>query len=151
MYTLTILYWKLICEKSYEIQFLLKPIIKQKTSFQNPLILKAKKAKKQKPKSEFVQKITNLLQNKYKIINENDYKTKEYNCIIQIKTELGPINFLTQAKDKKTISETDIKKLLSNAQKIPLPALIIYTGNLSKKAKEYAAKYTSILKTRKIS
>ena len=108
--------------------------------FENPLIIEKKpKQKKEKPKSEFVQEVIKRLNNKYKIIQEKDYKTKEYNCLIQINSDLGPINFLTQAKDKKSVSETDLKKLLSNAQSIPLPALFIYTGKLSKKAEEYAS------------
>lgn len=123
-----------------------KPI----TPFQNPLIIKSKKQKKQKAKSEFVLKITNILSNNFKILEEKDYKTKEYNCIIQINSNLGPINFLTQAKDKKTISEADLKKLLSNAQKIPLLAFMIHTGKLSKKAEQYAKDYYSILKVKKI-
>jgi len=124
----------------------------QKTStiFQNPLILQTKKQKKQKQKSEFVLKIINILNNNFKIIEEKTYKTKEYNCIIQINSNLGPINFLTQAKDKKTISETDLKKLLSDAQKIPLPAFMVYTGKLSKKAEQYTKDYYSILKVKKI-
>ena len=125
---------------------------KQETTFNNPLIIKEKiKPKKEKPKSEFVQKIINILKNHYQIIEEKEYKPKEYNCILQIKSELGPLSFLTQAKDKKSISETDLKKLLSNAQSIPLLALFIYTGKLSKKAEEFAEKYFSVIKLRKIS
>jgi len=128
-----------------------KPNLKQDNKFQNPLIISTKKTKKQKPKSEFVQKIINFLnQNNLKIIQEKNYKAKEYNCIIQIRSELGLINFLTQAKDKKTISELDLKKLLSNAQAIPLPAFILYTQEISKKAKEYLKKYPSILKAKKV-
>jgi len=121
-----------------------------KTEFQNPLIMS--KIKKQKPKSEFVLKTINFLtNNNIKILEEKEYKAKEYNCITKINSQLGPINFLSQAKQKKTISETDIKKLLSESQKIPLPALMIYTGEISKKAKEYLKKYSSILKAVKIS
>jgi len=127
-----------------------KPSKKQITTFQNPLILQSKKQKKQKPKSEFVLKITNILKTNFKILEEKDYKAKEYNCIIQINSNLGPINFLTQAKDKKTISEADLKKLLSNAQKIPLLAFMIYTGKLSKKAEQYTKEYYSVLKVKKI-
>ncbi len=123
---------------------------KQTTTFQNPLILPSKKQKKQKTKSEFVLKITNILKNNFKILEEKAYKVKEYNCIIQINSNLGPINFLTQAKDKKTISEADLKKLLSNAQKIPLLAFMIYTGKLSKKAEQYVKEYYSVLKVKKI-
>jgi len=131
-----------------------KKIVKSKKqiTFNNPLVIKEKiKPKKEKPKSEFVQKIIHILNNNYQIIEEKEYKPKEYNCILQIKSELGPISFLTQAKDKKSVSETDLKKLLSNAQSIPLPALFIYTGKLSKKATEFAEKYFSVIKLRKIS
>lgn len=127
---------------------LIKPKERQ-TDFENPLILKEKK--KEKPKSRFIEKMIDFINTKHNIIEEKSYKKNEYNCIIQIKSELGEINFLTQAKDKKTISEDDIKKLLSNAQKIPLPALLIYTGSLSKKAQKLIDKYNSILKTKKIS
>ncbi len=119
------------------------------TPFQNPLILKSKK-QKQKQKSEFVLKIINILKNNFTILEEKEYKVKEYNCIIKINSNLGTINFLTQAKDKKTISETDLKKLSSNAQTIPLPGFMLYTGELSKKAKEFAEKYSSVLKVKKI-
>jgi len=119
--------------------------------FQNPLIIKSKKTGKQKSKSGFVIKTIDFLnQNNLRIIEEKDHKSKEYNCIIQIKSELGSINFLTQAKDKKTVTEADLKKLLSNSQKIPLPAFLLYTGEISKKAQEYIEKYNSILKIMKI-
>jgi len=121
-----------------------------KSEFQNPLIIK-EKPKKQKQKSEFIQRIIDFLnKNNLKIIEEMEYKVKEYNCIIQINSQLGAVNFLTQAKDKKTISETDLKKLLSNSQKIPIPCFLLYTGELSQKAKEYIKEYPSILKVKKI-
>ena len=124
---------------------------KKETEFNNPLIIKKEtKTKKTKAKSEFVQKIINTLKNNYQIIEEKDYKPKEYNCLIKANSDLGPMIFLTQAKDKKSISETDLKKLLSDSQSIPLPALFIYTGKLSKKAKEFAEQYISVLKIKKV-
>lgn len=109
------------------------------------------KTKKQKPKSEFVLNVINLLnKNNFNIIEEKDYKEKEYNCILQIKSELGPINFLTQAKYKKSITENDLKKLLNSAQLIHLPALILYTGEIGKKAENFLEEYKSILKARRI-
>jgi hypothetical protein len=129
-----------------------KPEELHEPEFQNPLVVKVQEPiKKEKPKSIFALKIIEFLnRNNLKVIEEKDYKAKEYNCILQIDSELGPINFLTQAKDKKTINDSDVKKLLSSAQSIPLPALILYTGNLSKKASEYIEKYYSILKEKKI-
>ena len=120
--------------------------------FQNPLVIKTQtKPKKQKPKSEFIEKTINFLkQNNLNIIEEKDYKTKEYNCIIQINSQLGNLKFLTQAKDKKTITESDFKKLLSTAQSVPLPAFLLFTGKISKKAQEYLREYSSILKAKKI-
>ena len=121
----------------------------QNQNFENPVIIKSiQKSKKQK--SEFVQRITDILNKNFKIIEEKHYKAKEYNAIIQVKSELGLMNFLTLAKEKKTITETDLKKLLSESQKIPLPALLLYTGEVSKKAKDYLMQYSSILKAKKI-
>jgi len=124
----------------------IETIRKQVENFQNPFIIKTKSEKKEKPQSDFVKKIINIISKKYKIIEEKGCKTKEYNCIVQINSDLGPINFYTLAKDKKKISETDLKKLLSESQSIPLPALLVHTGELSKKAKDYEKNYYSILK-----
>ena len=121
--------------------------------FNNPLAIKPEppKPEKIKPKSEFVEKVIEFLdKSKFKIIEEKEYKAKEYNCIVELKTELGPIDFLTLAKEKKSVSDSDLDALLRQAQSIPLPALFIFTGNLSKKALEYEEKYHSVLKTKKI-
>ncbi|MBR9705926.1 hypothetical protein GOV14_02725 [Candidatus Pacearchaeota archaeon] len=126
-----------------------KSVQSASNNFQNPLVTTIP-TKKEKSKPEFVEKVINFINTHYKIIEEKDYKAKEYNCITQIKSQLGPINVLTLAKNKKSITETDLKKHLSNAQTIPLPGLFIYTGKLSKKAQEYEEKYFSILKTVKI-
>jgi hypothetical protein len=123
----------------------------QKLEFENPLAINTLEIQKEKPKSDFVLKTIEFLKNNhFKIIEEKEYKTKEYFCIVQINTALGPISFLTQAKEKKSVSEQDLQKFLSQAQSIPLPALILYTGDLSKKAQEYLEKYSSILKAKKI-
>lgn len=121
-------------------------------SFKNPLIIQQEeKQKPEKPKSEFALSIIKFLEkNDLRIIDEKEFKAKEYRCISETDTKLGPIAFLTEAKDKKIITDLDLQKLLSEAQSIPLPALIFYTGELSKKAKEYQEKYYSILKTKRI-
>jgi hypothetical protein len=129
------------------------PEKKQEISeFQNPLAFKpVEKQKKEKPKSEFVMKVIEFLKdNHFRLIEEKEHKAKEYLCIAQISTILGPIDFITEAKDKKTISDADLQKFLSYAQTIPLPALVLYTGELTKKAQEYLEKYSSILKTKRI-
>ena len=123
---------------------------KIKTGFKNPVVI-SKKLRKKKPKSEFVLKVISFLrENGLQVVEEKDYKVKEYNCVVRIKSELGQIDFLTQAKDKKTISESDLKKLLSNAQSIPISAFMLFTGELSKKAKEFFDRYSSVLKVKKV-
>ena len=119
--------------------------------FNNPLVVKpVVKPKKEKPKSKFVLEVIGFINKHFKIIEEKEYKAKEYKAVIQAKSELGPMNFLAYSKEKKSVSDEDLKKLLSEAQAMPLPAVYIYTGELSKKAKEYEEKYFSILKTRKM-
>jgi hypothetical protein len=122
-----------------------------KNQFDNPVVVKEKSKKREKPRSEFVNRVVRFLNdNGLIILKEKDYKAKEYNCVIQVKSELGKINFLTQAKDKKTINEGDFKKLLSRAQSIPLPAFMVYTGEISKKAKDYLREYSSVLKAKRV-
>ena len=124
---------------------------KKEETFNNPLIIKEEKKKKEKPKSEFAIKSINFIRNiPLRIIEEKNFKAREYTCITRINSELGNIDFFTQSKNKKTITENDFKKLLSTSQSIPLPALLIYTGTIGKKAKEFANKYHSILKLRKM-
>lgn len=121
-------------------------------NFNNPLIVKpVEKPKKIKPKSEYVLKVIEFLEKSgYKIIEEKDHKPKEYLALVEIDFELGPIVFFTLAKDKKNVSDSDLMKHLADSQAIPLPALFIYSNDLSKKSKEYLEKYSSILKVKKL-
>ncbi len=123
-----------------------------KIEFENPLIIKKEvKSTKEKPKSPFVLKVISFInKNNLKIIEEIEFKAREYRCIVEANSQLGSIKFFTEAKDKKIISEIDLKKLLSDSQKIPLPALVLYTGSISKKADEYIIEYSSILKSKRI-
>lgn len=126
-----------------------QPENKRADNFENPLVMKEERLK-EKGYSEFVSKIVEKVKKKYEVVEEKYHKPKEYCCVVQVKSDLGPINFLTFAKDKKKLSETDVKQIVSQAQKIPLPALILYKGELSKKALEYSVKYFSVLKLEKI-
>jgi hypothetical protein len=127
-----------------------KPAKEEKPAFTNPLAIIPAPEKKEKPKSEFVLKVILFLNKKYKIIEEKFHKPKEYSCITEISSDLGPISFLTLAKDKKSISDSDLKDFLATAQSLPLPALFISQGKPSKKAIEYAKQYNSILKIQEL-
>ncbi|MFA5857392.1 MAG: hypothetical protein WC867_08580 [Candidatus Pacearchaeota archaeon] len=126
--------------------------IQKEIEFDNPLVEKIiEKPKKEKIKSDFVLNVISFLEkHHFKILEEKDHKSKEYLCIAELDSTLGPISFLTLAKDKKSVSDEDLKKLLSDSQRIPLPALYLAPGEMNKKAKEFQQKYYSILKFKKI-
>lgn len=137
-------------EKPKELERILPK--EEKPIFINPLAKKEQEKKtKEKPKSEFVQKTIEFInKNGWEIVEELDYKAKEYNCLTLINSDLGPIIFKTQAKQKKTISEIDMSKLLGEAQAIPLPALFLVPAEPKKKAQDFLEKYTSVMKFKKI-
>lgn len=121
----------------------------KKIEFINPLA--KKETEEEKPKPEFCKKIINIIEkNNWHIIEELELKAKEYNALIQINSDLGPIIFKLQAKDKKTFSEADLSKILGESQSIPLPALFMTNGETKKKTQEFLNKYTSIIKYKKI-
>lgn len=112
---------------------------------------KLSKPKKEKPKSEFVIKvIDSLIKHKIPIIEELSFKKKEYNAIIQANSELGPIKFLLQAKDKKRISVVDLMSLIREAQAKNMLALFLSPGELNKKSQEYALENDSIIKVKRL-
>jgi len=134
-------------EKDFKKETSKRPII----SKENVVGRAKSKSKKLKPKSEFVLRVIDFInRNGLKIIEENECKVKEFNGIIQIRSELGTMNFLTQAKDKRIISETDLIRLLSDAKSSSLPAFILYTGEISKKAKDFLRKHDSMFKAKRI-
>lgn len=137
-------------EKPKELERILPK--EEKPKFINPLAKKEEEKKpKEKAKSEFVQQTINFInENGWKIIEELEFKAKEYNCLTQINSDLGPIIFRTQAKNKKTVSEADMSKLLGEAQSIPLPALFLIPADPKKKAQDFLEKYTSVMKFKKI-
>jgi len=54
------------------------------------------------------------------------------------------------AKYKKSITVADMTKILGEAQSIPLPALILSTGIMQKKAQIFLEEYSSVLKVKQI-
>jgi len=126
-------------------------IPKEEHIFQNPLAKKEEPKKKEKPKSDFVIKVLEFLKNQnWTVIKEISHKQKECNCLVKINSDLGPIIFYTNAKDKKSVTENDLNKVLREAQAIPLPAFHLSTGEPNKKAIETLEKFNSVLKYKKI-
>lgn len=124
----------------------------EKPAFVNPLAQKPEiKKPKEKPKSPFCIKVMEqIVDNGWEIVEEISHKAKEYNALVRVNSDLGPIIFMTQAKEKKTVGEADMVKLLGEAQTIPLPALFMVPAEPKKKAIEFLDKYTSVMKFKEI-
>lgn len=139
-------------EKSMELQRIFPEKEEEISKFINPLAKKIEiKKSKEKPRSKFCLSVMEfILDNKWKIVKEISHKTKEYSCLVQISSDLGPIIFFTNAKDKKTVTESDMTKILGEAQLIPLPALLLSTGTIQKKAQIFLEEYSSVLKVKQI-
>jgi hypothetical protein len=109
------------------------------------------KTKKQKEKPEFPLKIIGLLQqNNIELIEEQEVKKKEFSAIVKVNSMLGRMNFLCIAKDKKRVTENDLRIIEQKAQTLKMPALVLFPGEINKKAIEYANS-SSLLKLKKIS
>ena len=107
--------------------------------------------KKKKKKSKFVLDVLDYLnENNLPVDQEIGFKKREYTAIIEAKSSLGKVKFLLYAKDKKKITTDDIVDLVLDATKSHMNALFITTGELNKKAQNYASQNSSILKIKKL-
>lgn len=115
--------------------------------------VKLKKAKEAKPKekSDFVLKIISFLQKEHiELLEERALKKKEFSGVIRIDSPLGKIKLLCIAKDKKSVTETDLRLALQKSQAIKMPALILYQQEPNSRTQAYAEKWSSLLKLKKI-
>jgi len=102
-------------------------------------------------KPEFVNQILKFLETEnIELLEEREFKKKDYLGIVRINSDLGKIKFLLVAKQKKSISDSDLIQALEKIQAEKLPILFIAPGILNKKAKEYQEKYSSLIKFKQI-
>ncbi len=114
--------------------------------------IKSEQEKQIKPKEtpEFVKNMLEILKKEdIEPLEEKEAKKKEFSYIVSINTDLGKMKFLCMAKDKKRINENDLKISLQEAQALKMPALVVYTGEIVKKAIEYADS-CSLIKLKKV-
>ncbi len=110
-------------------------------------ILLEDKAKSKIEESEFIQEVKNFLKKKnIEILEETEIKKKEFLGKARINSEVGKINFLCVAKDKKTISDTDLTVSLQKSQSSKLPLLFISKGKLTKKAESYLEEWKNLIR-----
>lgn len=94
------------------------------------------KVSAEKPKEmDFPKQVYNCLaKQNIKIIGEEEAKKKSAVFRVVVSSSLGDIEMLAVAKDKKTITENDIKLLISCSQNRRMPILLLCNGKPSKKA-----------------
>ena len=124
---------------------------KLKLHEEKPLIRIKEKKEKPREKSDFVVKVVNYLTNEdIELIEEKEFKKKEFYGICRVDTHLGKIEFLIIAKDKKKVSESDLTIATQYSNNYKMPVLIVSTGDMDKKALIYLEKYKNLVKFRKI-
>jgi len=106
-----------------------KKIVKTVKKVQNKL----------KEKPDFVVKIIEILKsNNIEILEEKDVKKIEFSCVVRIGSDLGKMRFLCVARDKKRITENDLKLAYQASQSLKMPILVLFPEEVNKKALEFA-------------
>jgi hypothetical protein len=105
-------------------------------------ILEEKPQKKHVQKIDFMhQMITYFNANNLNVLEEHMIrKNREYDCSILLPSNIGAIEYLVIAKNKKTINEGDLSLAYQKGQSKKLPVILLTNGELTKKAREYREK-----------
>ena len=131
-------------EKERTVQKPIMSIFEEK----NIVIQKSKKQKtKAQEQTEFLSQITSFFEKNSIIVESQEIisKNKEFNFIIKIKTPFGDLNYFCKVLNKKSINEADLSKVFVQAQSKKIPAMLLTTGKLTKKAKEFFSREVSSL------
>ncbi len=105
-------------------------------------IKEVKKPMKKESTDAFIQSIRTYLQNNHiqsieeKVIKKN----KEYEIIAKVPSNVGLLEYILIAKNKKKIADSDLSLAHNQGQLKKLPVIFLTNGELSKKANEYKEK-----------
>ena len=133
------IYWRWYLLPQEQInQYLPKIEVKQEVKKIEPVKVKEKQAKK-RPKNEFLDDVKKYLsEGKLEIKEEILSKKKnEVDIIVVVSSDIGRLEFLVNAKNKKRINEADLSLAYNKGQKLKLPVLFLTSGSLTKKAEKY--------------
>lgn len=139
-------------EPKEEIQ---KEIISSKSSKQIPkkeitIPIQLKEKPKKTKEYEFPNSVSSYLEGKeIEILEKISEKKKELTAKIRIDTLFGKQTYYLIAKDKKKVTETDLALALQKAQEERMPALVVSSGELDKKAQSYIKEYQNLIKYEK--
>ncbi|MCU0642621.1 MAG: hypothetical protein MUF61_03565 [archaeon] len=118
------------------------------------LEIKPPEEKSEKPKPENRASVAPLLKEfilskNLEIMESLVEKKKEAVHKVRTDSSLGKQSYYLVFKDKKKITETDLTLILQKAQAEKMPAILISTGSLDKKAQEYLKSWKELLKFEK--
>ncbi len=117
----------------------IKQIKKESKKVEN--IFTPLKSEDKKPIPKFLIEIKNFLKQKnIKFIEEVRTEKKEIMAIINITSQLGNINFLMVAKNKKMTTKDEIEAAIQIATKNKMPCLLIIRGKPSKSIQKFIDK-----------
>jgi len=122
-----------------------KPKLQEEPQQQHP------QTPKTQAESEFGKKVISYLEKKnISLLHILEEEKKELTAIVSLQTPLGQQEFLLTAKDKKKLSDADLSLAHHTALQNTMPALLLSTGDLDKKALTYLAKWKSLIKVEKL-
>ena len=114
--------------------------------------LKKEIVKKVELDSKFYLKISNFCESyKLKVIEALPVKKgKEYDLVVEVPSNMGLLRYYMKAKEKASISDTDLALAYGDGELRKLPVLFLSNGNLTKKAEAYMAKLKGYLVFKKL-
>lgn len=131
-----------------------KKMEKRERAPEKAVIEVKEKKLEEKPKIkeiELLKKVYNYLSKEnIKIISEEDVKKRSAILKVIVSSSVGDIEMLAIAKDKKTITENDIRLLHSYSQNRRLPILLLCNGKPSKKAAQEIENFKSLIFLRQL-
>lgn len=77
-------------------------------------------------------------------------KKKEFEGVVRIDSLFGKQELYLIVKDKKIVSDSDLLNALQKAQAKKMPALVMASGELNKKAKEYLREWGNLIRFEQI-
>lgn len=125
--------------------------LQQKEEEKEPVEVKKKTKKIKERKNLWFDKINSYLASKkIELLETKDIKRNEINMVIKFSSDFGRLQYFLYAKDKKTISDDDLRLAYSKGQQSKLPILFLSSGELSKKAQTYLENISGYLVFRKL-
>jgi hypothetical protein len=126
--------------------------IKQKTGVGQTNISKSVVPKfKPKISSEFTKSVRDYLKGReIEVLNVLSEKKKEFVARVRLDMVFGKQEFYLIAKDKKSVTDNDLALGWQASHGEKLPALVMSSGELSKKGKDYLEKWGNLVRYEKL-